>query len=273
LNLVVFDSRKDMSPFLGLQTEGEETIPFPSVGEVVLTQKLAQTYGLQVGDVVTLQNEEMQTIEAIVSGICRNYIANYAYVNDVTYEKQLGEAVAYKNVYLNLPEGADVHQISAQLMQVENVATVSVNDDMLVRLNSMMESLDLIVVVIILCAGSLAFIVLYNLTNINIMERIREIATIQVLGFNKKETESYVFHENIVLAGMGIVAGLVLGRYLHLFVMNEVAIDMISFDIHVRPVSYMYSIILTFVFAWIVNRIMGKKLDQISMTESLKSVD
>jgi len=137
----------------------------------------------------------------------------------------------------------------------------------------MMASLDLIVVVIILCAGSLAFIVLYNLTNINITERIREIATIQVLGFNKKETESYVFNENMVLAGMGIVVGMVLGHYLHLFVMNEVAIDMIAFDIHVRPISYMYSIILTFAFAWIVNRIMGRKLDQISMTESLKSVD
>jgi len=273
VNLIVFDRETDLTPFIGLYDGNQEHVSFPGKGEVVLSDKIAKTFGVQTGDTITLQNEDMQTITAKVSGITENYIYNYAYINCETYEHQLGQMPEYKNVYLNLPEEAEPHQISAALMQGDNVVTVTVNNDMTERLNSMMSSLDLIVVVIILCAGSLAFIVLYNLTNINITERIREIATIQVLGFNKKETEAYVFNENMVLTGMGSSAGLILGHYLHLFVMNEVTIDMISFDIHVRPISYGYSVALTFVFAWFVNRIMGKKLEQISMTESLKSVD
>lgn len=273
VNVIVYDKNKDMTPFIGLHTTEKEEIPFPGVGEVVLSDKVAKNYNLHVGDTITLQNEEMQTITATLSGIHENYIYNYAYISNETYEQQMGQKPEFKNVYLNLSPETDQYTVSAALMQSDNVVTVTVNEDMTGRLNSMMASLDLIVVVIILCAGSLAFIVLYNLTNINITERIREIATIQVLGFNKKETQAYVFNENMVLAGMGIVVGMILGHYLHLFVMNEVTIDMISFDVQVRPLSYLYSVILTFIFAWIVNRIMGKKLDQISMTESLKSVD
>lgn len=273
VNVVVFDPDTDMKPFIGLHTEEKEAVDFPATGELVLSHKIAKEFGLQVGDTVTLQNEDMQTITAKLSAIHENFIYNYAYINGETYEQQLAENPEYKSIYLNLSDGVDQHKVGAALMQEDNVVSVTVNGDMIQRLNSMMASLDLIVVVIILCAGSLAFIVLYNLTNINITERILEIATVQVLGFNKKETESYVFNENLVLAGMGVVLGLVLGHYLHLFIMNEVNIDMIAFDVHVRPVSYVYSVILTFVFAWIVNRIMGRKLEQISMTESLKSVD
>ena len=136
-----------------------------------------------------------------------------------------------------------------------------------------MESLNMIVVVIIICAGGLAFIVLYNLTNINITERIREIATIKVLGFYKNETASYVFRENTVLALMGTLVGLPLGMLLHRFVMSQVQIDMVAFDVQVLPVSYLYSAVLTMLFAWLINRFMRRKLDRVSMTESLKSVD
>ena len=131
----------------------------------------------------------------------------------------------------------------------------------------------LIILVIILCAAGLAFIVLYNLTNINITERVREIATIKVLGFYKKETAAYVFRENLVLTFVGALAGLVLGKYFHQFVMDAIKVDMVSFDVQIKPVSYVYSILLTIGFAWFVNWFMGKKLDKISMTESLKSVD
>ncbi len=273
VNLMVFDSEANIAPFLNLHTKEKEQIAYPAVGEVVITDKIAENFNLQVGDTITLQNEDMQTITVKISGINQNFIYNYAYINSETYESVVGTMVEYKNLLLNVPEGEDVHRMAAALMKVEDVASVTVNRDTAARLNSMMASLDLIIVVIILCAGGLAFIVLYNLTNINITERIREIATIKVLGFHKKETASYVFRENMVLAGMGIVVGMVLGHYLHLFVMNEVQIDLITFDIHVRPISYLYSVLLTFAFAWIINRIMGRKLEQISMTESLKSVD
>jgi len=273
LTLVVFDSKEDMTPFVGLQTVEKNPLPFPEMGEVVLSNKLANTFRIQVGDIITLQNEDMQVITATVSGICENHISNYAYICGETYKQQIRKEAKYKSVYLKLPSETDRHQIAATLMKEDGVVSVNVNNDMVERLNSMMKSLDLIVVVIILCAGGLAFIVLYNLTNINITERIREIATIRVLGFNKKETESYIFNENMVLVGVGALVGMVLGYYLHGFVMGEVSIDLISFDVHIRPISYGYSVLLTFIFAWLINRIMGSKLEQISMTESLKSVD
>ena len=141
------------------------------------------------------------------------------------------------------------------------------------RFSSMMRSMDYIVIVIIVCAGALAFIVLYNLNNINITERIREIATIKVLGFYRKETAQYVFRENMVLTAIGCGLGLLLGKLLHLYVMQEVNIDMISFDVKIDPSGYLFSVLLTFLFNWVVNRMMSGKLDQINMAESLKSVD
>ena len=128
-------------------------------------------------------------------------------------------------------------------------------------------------VVVVLCAAGLAFIVLYNLTNINITERIREIATIKVLGFYKKETASYVFRENILLTVLGALLGALLGVFLHRFVMSQIQVDLMSFDVYIKPVSYGYSILLTLVFTLLVNWGMSGKLEKISMTESLKSVD
>ena len=141
------------------------------------------------------------------------------------------------------------------------------------RISNMMKSMNYIVIVVILSAGALAFIVLYNLTNINITERIREIATIKVLGFFKNETSAYVFRENRVLTAFGIVFGLILGVFLHSFVMSQIKVDMVSFDVYVAPLSYVYSIVLTFVFNFLVNLIMSVKLENINMAESLKSVE
>ena len=126
---------------------------------------------------------------------------------------------------------------------------------------------------VILCAAALAFIVIYNLTNINITERVREIATIKVLGFFKNETASYVFRENIILTVVGAFVGLGLGKLLHLFIMQCLKVDLVTFDVRIEPISYLYSILLTFLFALCVNAMMTGKLEKISMTESLKSVD
>ena len=136
-----------------------------------------------------------------------------------------------------------------------------------------MSSLDYIVLLIIICAAGLAFIVIYNLTNINITERLREIATIKVLGFFRRETSAYVLRENIALTAMGIAAGLGLGILLHGFVMSQIRVDLVTFKARILPMSYVYSILLTFVFNFIVNIFMEVKLDRINMAESLKSVD
>lgn len=272
VKLIAAAEPESFGAYFDLHTPAGEPIAYPQAGEVVICNKLSERYRIRAGDTITLFNEDREELQAVVSGVCENYIYNYVYVNEETYRKATGET-GYQSVYVNLPEEADVYGVGASLMKAEHVTAVAVNRDMLLRVSRMMTSMNYIVFVIIACAGALAFIVLYNLNNINITERIREIATIKVLGFYKKETATYVFRENTVLTGIGCAVGLVLGRLLHIYVMHEVDIDMMSFDVHVEPVSYLLSILLTFVFTWLINRIMSGKLDKINMAESLKSVD
>ena len=174
---------------------------------------------------------------------------------------------------MNVKEGEDVHMAASELMKADAVAAVQMNQDTKERITMMMSSLNYIVVVVILCAAGLAFIVLYNLTNINITERIREIATVKVLGFFRRETEKYVFRENMILTAIGSLVGLGLGVMLHSFVIGQIKVDMVSFATIIRPLSYIYSVVLTFIFYFLVNRVMAVKLEQINMAESLKSVD
>ena len=272
VKLIAAAEPESFGAYFDLHTPAGESIAYPQAGEVVICNKLSERYRIRAGDTITLFNEDREELQAVVSGVCENYIYNYVYVNEETYRKATGET-GYQSVYVNLPAEADVYGVGASLMKAEHVTAVAVNRDMLLRVSRMMTSMNYIVFVIIACAGALAFIVLYNLNNINITERIREIATIKVLGFYKKETATYVFRENTVLTGIGCAVGLVLGRLLHIYVMHEVDIDMMSFDVHVEPVSYLLSILLTFVFTWLINRIMSGKLDKINMAESLKSVD
>ncbi len=272
VKLVAAEDPGKIGDYFNLHTTSGEAIDYPETGEIVICNKLSERYRIRVGDTVRLYDEDRRELQAVVSGVCDNYIYNYVYVNEETYRKAAGKA-DYQSIYVNLPEETDVHAAGAALAKADNVTAVSVNKDMLLRVSRMMNSMNYIVFVIIGCAGTLAFIVLYNLNNINITERIREIATVKVLGFYRKETSSYVFRENTVLTGIGCALGLVLGRFLHIYVMHEVDIDMMSFDVHVEPASYLLSIMLTFVFTWVINRIMSGKLDKINMAESLKSVD
>ena len=270
--LVVGDAQQ-MPTFVDLHTVNGEDIACPGPGEGVISNKLADEYGVQVGDTITLRDEEMQELKLTITAIQQNYIYNYVHISEAAWVEQMGEEPQRKTAYVNVQDGTDLHEAAAALMQMDNVSNVTVNQDTMERVGSMMTSLNIIVVAVILSAAGLAFIVLYNLTNINITERIREIATIKVLGFYKKETESYVFRENLILSVLGMALGLVLGKFLHSYVMSQIQIDMITFDVHVRSVSYVYSGLLTIGFAWFVGKTMGGKLDNISMTESLKSVD
>ena len=273
ISLIVADRENNISDYLDLHTQKKEKISFPKDGEAVVTHKVAAELGINVGDRLMLRNESMQTMEFTVAAINENFLYNYVYIDSSSYKNQIGEAAECKMAYVNVPDGQEVYELSAGFMKLEGVTGVSVNEDTMSRITNMLDSLNLIVIVIIICAAGLAFIVLYNLTNINITERIREIATIKVLGFYKRETSKYVFRENMILTFFGVILGMFLGKALHIFVMNEINVDMIAFDIHILPVSYAYSVLLTFVFAIGVNAFMGRKLEKISMTESLKSVD
>ena len=175
--------------------------------------------------------------------------------------------------YVNYPEGADIHKMQSRLSDLENTVYVTVFEDFKTRMSKMMSSLDYIVLIVIISAAGLAFVVLYNLTNINITERIREIATIKVLGFYPGETAQYVFRENIVLTFFGMLVGLGLGILLHRFVMAQIVVDMVYFKQEIKPMSYLYAIVLTFLFTFLVNLVMRRKLEHINMAESLKSVE
>lgn len=272
VNLVVFQEQ-DMKEFLQFHTTADEAVELPGGGECILSHQLAENYGIGIGDVILLRDGDMNRLEVTVSGIFENFIYNYVYINAETYEQETGKEAEFKTAYLNLKEGQDVHRAAADLMKLEEVSAVTVNADTRERLANMMQSLDYVVLLIICCAAFLAFIVLYNLTNINITERIREIATLKVLGFYKAESASYVFRENLILTVIGTGVGLLLGTALHAFVMKQINVDIVAFDVCIRKVSYGYSVFLTMLFACIVNLFMSGKLEKINMAESLKSVD
>ncbi len=272
IHLIIVENPAQIGEYIDLHTPDKTAISYPKAGEAVICEKLAKRYRIQIGDTIHLFEENGKEVQAVVSGICENYIYNYIYLNAETYQTALGTFL-YKNVYANITKDADIHAVGAAIMKTNNITAVSINADMLVRFSSMMSSMNYIVFVVIACAAALAFIVLYNLNNINITERIREIATIKVLGFYRNETAAYVFRENTALTAIGCAVGLLLGKLLHIYVMHKVDIDLMSFDVHVKAVSYLLSILLTFAFTWIVNRIMTGKLENINMAESLKSVD
>lgn len=272
IHMVAVENPDEVGDFISLHTKKQEPIAYPKEGEAVLSKKVAETYAVKKGDTILLRDSDNNEMHLKVTGICENHIYNYVYIAPESYEKQIGDVV-FKNVYVRLPDASDIHEVSAVLMKADGVTAVTVNSDMLSRISQMMSCMNYIVIIIIICAGALAFIVLYNLNNINITERVREIATIKVLGFYPKETASYVFRENMVLTAIGCGLGLILGKWFHRFVMGEIQIDMVSFNVQINAVSYLFSVLLTMGFAWIVNCMMTGKLERINMAESLKSID
>lgn len=258
--------------FLDLH-KGAEPVALPGKNEVVINSNLARMLELKVGDEVRIVNGDMETLNVTVSGIFDNYIQNYAYVSVETCREQWGRDIELKSALVNAPDDTDVYKAATRLAEVDGVRSISLSLDESDRITNMMSSIKYIVGLIIICAGLLAFIVLYNLTNINISERIREIATIKVLGFYPREAAQYVFRENLVLTGAGALVGLALGVWLHAFIMNEITIDMMYFEPNIDALSFVLSIVMTYVFAFIVNLIMRRRIDNIDMAGALKSIE
>ena len=273
LTVIVPEDASRFEDYWDLHTEDGESIPFPEEGQAVVNAEFARRNGYALGDTISLSDEDGNELSLRIVGLSENYIYNYLYLSADSWESQNREAPDYRSIYLKTDRVADEHVLLARLMNFDAVSSVTVNADTLDRFDNMMSSMNYIVLVIIVCAGALAFIVLYNLTNINITERIREIATIKVLGFYPMEVASYVFRENFFLTAIGGGVGLLLGKLLHWFVMEQINIDMVCFQAVVQPVSYLYSFALTFLFACIVNAAMFGKLDDINMAESLKSIE
>lgn len=253
-------------------SDGSKTVAWPGDNRVVISDNLAKRLNLQVGDSLTLHPDEFQSVELEISGIFKNYVYYYVLMNERTYESALNRTVEYNTTLANAGTG-DKHEIAAELVNEHGAASVSVMEDLRDRVDRMLGAMDYIAALVIACAGALAFVVLFNLSNINLTERIREIATIEVLGFSDRETAAYVFRENLVLTLMGIVLGLPLGKLLHAYVMSEITIDMVAFETRIAPLSYALAVVLTFGFTVLVDLIMRRKLRTIDMAEALKSVE
>ncbi len=252
---------------------GEERIEYPGTDEIVLNEGLAQKLALDVGDKVSLRNGDGEMLSVSVSAICDSFVGNCVYLSRETYERQTGGEIELQTLYLHGHDGADPYAEGVTLSDWETVSRVTVNEANRDYVGRMLERLDLLVIVIVICAGALAFIVLYNLTNINITERIREIATIKVLGFFRGEVASYVYREIYMLSVLGSFAGLFMGRALHAFIMAQVKIDAVYFPTIVELPSYFYSVGLTLVFTVLISFVMRPRLAGVRMAESLKSVE
>ena len=240
---------------------------------IVLTEKLAKTLGAAAGDTVTLKNAEGDAAQFTVTGVCEHYISNYAYITPAVYTAAFGKAPGYNAVLSTLRDASQQSRdaISEKLLDMDTVVSLTFTQDAIKQVLNMLRSIDAVVVLIIVCAAMLAFVVLYNLSNINIAERVKEIATIKVLGFYDREVYSYVNRESTALSCIGTLLGLALGKVLHAFIITTVEVDSVMFGRQIAPQSFLYAVALTLVFSTAVNLVMGRKLKKISMVESMKA--
>ena len=245
-----------------------------SEDSVVITEKLAERQHLSVGDSITVKNQDEAEATLTITGICENYVYHYVYLSPAAYEEAFGEPVAYNALLCKLPADEtdkDAGILTTALLKCRDVSGTQYTTELSRSFNDTISSINFIVVVLIVSAGLLAFIVLYNLTNINIAERQNEIATIKVLGFYDREVSAYVYRETILLTLIGTAVGLVLGIFLHQFVIRTAEIDMVMFGRSIYPLSYVWSALLTILFGVFVNLVMYRKLKKVDMVESLKA--
>ena len=260
--------------FIDLHT-GDQHLDYPGPGEAIIVKKTNHDFGIGVGDEITLRDDYREMKVKIV-GVADNYVYDSIYISSDTYREGFGKEPDIKAAYIDFEEGTAedvIRNASADAAGYEYTAAAQTNIDVRENVNKMMKSLNSIVYVVILSAALLAFIVLYNLTNINITERIREIATIKVLGFYQLEVSQYVFRENLFLTAVAAIVGIPMGDWLLKFVIDNIVLSMIYFEPRHGPYDIPISVALTFLFAFLVNIAMQKRLRDVSMTESLKSVE
>ncbi|WP_302397396.1 FtsX-like permease family protein [Eggerthella sinensis] len=278
MELVVPEDPGAFDQYVALRTRaGQEPLALAADG-LLLTEKMANELGVGVGDTVTFTEQDAignatnDSYEATVSGIVENYVYHYAYMGPKLYEQLMGHAADYRTVLaITTTDPALRASFSSDLLAIDGVKTVAFNDETIDAYRDMMSSVNMIVVVLVVAAAALAFIVLYNLTNINITERMREIATLKVLGFTPREMNAYIFREIFLLAAIGCAVGLVLGVWMESFVVVTAEVDQIMFGRTIHPASFVIAFVLTMLFTVLVMLAMRGKLHRIDMVESLKS--
>ena len=261
----------DLQGFMHMQ-DGDDQLGMPEKGEVFLSIGMSELMGIQEGDRITIRNADLKETTVTVAGIFENQVNNFLIILPETLENW-SQPLEQQMAFVNVRDSQDVHEAGAIIAEMENVMTVSISQDIADNVGGMLEALDLVIVTVVICAGLLAVIVLYNLTNISITERMREIATIKVLGFNSRESAAYVFKENLFLSALGACVGLVGGIFLLRFVMSQIKIDMVWFQARLTFPSYLWALVLTMVSACLVDFLLYFKLEKINMAEALKSVE
>lgn len=251
-----------------------EVYEFPTDGGAAISEKTATMLGVKAGDTVQLKKGD-DIVDVKISIIVENYVRHYLYLAPDLYEELFGGAPDYNQLLMKYQDTSSNYEtaLGEKIMTYDGVAAISFTSDLIDQIDNMLRSLDIVIVVLIVSAGLLAFVVLYNLNNINITERQRELATLKVLGFFDGEVASYVYRENMVLTLFGVIAGMGIGTFLHHCVIQTVEVDMMMFGRNVFPRSYGWSALITLAFALFVNFMMFYRLRKIDMIESLKSVE
>ena len=242
---------------------------------MIITEKIADMLDVGVGDSITIEDEDKGDKEVQIQAICENYLGHYLYMSEAVYEELYQAPPRYNCIMYKVKDGKDSEtaRIGQQLLKYDSVLNVSYTEATKETLDGMLETLNLVTIVLIISAGMLAFVVLYNLNTINIAERKRELATLKVLGFYDGEVSSYVFRENVILTLIGVLVGAVLGKFLHRFIIVTVEVSAAMFGRVIHPLSYLYAGGLTVLFSMMINWLMHYKLKKIDMVESLKSVE
>ena len=278
VDIVVPEHPDTFSDFNTLRTrEGHEELALSDDG-VLVSEKLAMELSLTVGSTFSIFDEDAvgdatgDGREVTVAGIMENYVGHYVYFTPTLYEQVMGEEPVFTTLYANEVEDEGAREVlSDELLATDGVKTVTYNDETIDSYRTMLKSVDSVVVVLVIAAALLAFVVLYNLTNINITERVREIATLKVLGFTPREVDAYIYRETLLLAVIGALVGLLLGIVMEGFVVVTAEVDQVMFGRDIHAASFIIAFLLTMVFSVIVTLAMRPKLRRIDMVESLKS--
>ena len=273
-NLLVIESAEALQEMITLKDRIEKTEYTLEEGGVIISEKMGKVLGVGKGDTITIRIEEGRERTLTVQEVAENYVYHYVYILPGTYEEVFGERPVYNQLMLRYElSEKDEHTMAERLLRTPHTISMMLMSDMIRSFSTLLKALDLVVMVLILSASALAFIVLYNLSNINITERVREIATLEVLGSTDREVSQYIFRETILLTVLGIIFGLVLGRFLAFYVIETAEIDLVMFGRDIKWQSYAYATALTMVFSLLNSLIMRRPIRKISMVESLKSVE
>ena len=273
---VVFSEPKDVKDYFDFHDrKSKEEYTLDDEG-VIISEKTGKLLNAKAGDTIEIKDEENGNKKVKIAHICENYMGHYIFFTPSYYEKVYGENSEYNSIFFAGQKGdtqEDYNKIGEDILTQDGALSVSYMRDIEKQLDDMLKSLNLVIIVLIISAGMLAFVVLYNLNTVNITERQRELATLKVLGFYDLEVAEHVYRENVLLTFIGAAVGVVLGKFLHAFIIDTVEVDTAMFGRNINFSSYMYSLLFTILFSLIVNGIMYFKLKKIDMVESLKSIE